>query len=296
VRYGVVLPQNEGMRDPIAARDFAQSVEDLGFDHLIGFDHVVGADPENRPEGWRTQYSHRTFVHEPLVLFAHLGAVTRTLEFSSAIIILPQRQTVLFAKQAAEVDYLLGGRLRLGLGIGWNTLEFESLNEDFHNRGRRVVEQVQVLRALWTKEVVDFKGRWHTIDRAGVNPMPVQRPIPLWMGGYNENVLKRTAALADGWMPLFKPGEESSREMTQRLLGYVKDAGRQNDFGIEGRIVLTQASAADGPRSSPAIDDWAKELDDWRALGATHIGVSTGTSRNRAEHIALLERFKPLMK
>jgi probable F420-dependent oxidoreductase len=284
------------MRDPIAARDFAQSVEGLGFHHLVGFDHVVGADPENRPEGWRTQYSHRTFVHEPLVLFAHLGAVTRTLEFLSAIIILPQRQTVLFAKQAAEVDYLLGGRLRLGLGIGWNALEFESLNEDFHNRGRRVVEQVQVLRSLWTKDVVDFKGRWHTIDRAGVNPLPVQRPIPLWMGGYNENVLKRTAALADGWLPLFKPSDESSKEMAARLWGYVKDTGRQNDFGVEGRINLADGSTGVGGTYTRGVDDWARELEDWQALGATHISVGTGGSPNRADHIAMLERFKPLMK
>lgn len=190
MKYGVVLPQVEGMRDPVATRDFAQAAEGLGYNHLIGFDHVVGADPENRPAGWRVQYTHKTFVHEPLILFAHLGAVTKTLEFSSEIIILPQRQTVLFAKQAAEVDYLLGGRLRLGLGIGWNTLEFESLNENFHNRGRRVEEQVKLLRSLWTEEVVDFKGRYHTVDRAGVNPMPVQRPIPLWFGGYAENVLK----------------------------------------------------------------------------------------------------------
>jgi probable F420-dependent oxidoreductase len=296
MRFGVVLPQNEGMRDPIAARDFAQSVEGLGFDHLVGFDHVVGADPEDRPEGWRTQYSHKTFVHEPLVLFAHLGAVTKTLEFFSAIIILPQRQTVLFAKQAAEVDYLLGGRLRLGLGIGWNTLEFESLNEDFHNRGRRVVEQVEVLRALWTQEVVNFKGRWHTIDRAGVNPMPVQRPIPLWMGGYDENVLRRTARLADGWIPLFKPGEPTSKEMTARLKGYVKDAGRESAFGIEGRINLSDGSTGVGGTNTRGVDDWAKEFEDWKALGATHVSVATGGSPNRNEHIALLERFKALMK
>lgn len=287
MRLGALLPQHEGMRDPIATRDFAQAVEGMGYDHLIVFDHVVGADPEDRPPGWRTFYNHKTFVHEPLVLFGFLAGVTSRLEFSSAIIILPQRQTVLFAKQAAEADYLTGGRLRLGLGIGWNTVEFEALNERFTNRGRRIEEQVEVLRALWTQEVVDFKGRWHHVDRAGVNPMPVQRPIPLWMGGYADNVLRRTAALADGWMPLFKPGEESSKEMTAVLKTYVKEAGRsESDLGIEGRINLGDSTR----------EDWDRELEEWRALGATHVGVATGSQPGLNEHLDLLRRFKELAR
>jgi probable F420-dependent oxidoreductase len=283
VRLGVLLPQSEGMRDPTATKDFAQAVESLGFDHLIVFDHVVGADPENRPPGWRTFYNHKTFVHEPLVLFGFLGGVTSRLEFSSEIIILPQRQTVLFAKQAAEADYLTGGRLRLGLGIGWNTLEFEALNERFSNRGRRIEEQVEVLRALWTQEVVDYKGRWHKIDRAGVNPMPVQRPIPLWMGGYAEPVLRRVAAVADGWMPLFKPGEDTSKQMTAQLRGYIQEAGRKgSDVGIEGRINLSEGN----------LEDWLNQFEEWKGLGATHVGVSTGGSSSQQEHIDLLSRFK----
>lgn len=286
MRLGVVLPQGEGMRDPVAARDFAQAVEDLGYDHLIAFDHVVGGDPENRPPGWRTAFNHKSFIHEPLVLFAHLGAVTTRLEFSSSIIIIPQRQTVLFAKQAAEIDYLTGGRLRLGLGIGWNTLEFEALNENFGNRGRRVVEQIEVMRALWTQEVVEFHGKWHHIDRAGVNPKPVQRPIPIWMGGYAEPVLKRTAVMADGWLPLFKPNEQTSKDMIARLKGYVAQAGRREaDFGIEGRINLGD--------SSP--EDWKRDLDDWRALGATHVGVASGAGLARLDqHIDAIRRFKQL--
>jgi len=286
MRFGVVLPQGESMREPAAARDFAQAVEGLGYDHLIAFDHVLGADPENRPPGWRTGFNHKVFIHEPLVLFGYLGGVTSRLEFSTEIVIMPQRQTALFAKQAAEVDYLTGGRLRLGLGIGWNALEFESLNEDFSNRGRRMSEQVKVMRALWTDDVVEFHGKWHHIDRAGINPRPVQRPIPVWMGGYAEAVLKRTAALADGWMPLFRPGEETSKQMTAKLKQYVRAAGRNEaDFGIEGRINLGGANP----------EDWQRELDEWRGLGATHVGVSTPPELAPDEHIAAVRRFKELV-
>jgi probable F420-dependent oxidoreductase len=221
------------------------------------------------------------------VLFAYLGAVTNQLEFSTEIIILPQRQTVLFAKQAAEVDYLTGGRLRLGLGIGWNALEFEALNEDFGNRGRRVVEQIKVMRALWTQEVVEFHGKWHQIDRAGLNPLPAQRPIPIWIGGSAEPVLKRTAAIGDGWMPLFRPAEEASIAMVGRLRQYVREAGRaEAEVGIEGRINL-----GDGTPEA-----WQHDLEDWRALRVSHVGVATSASlKTPDEHIEALRRFKELV-
>ena len=292
MQYGVLLPQNEGMRDPISARDFAQAAEDLGYNYLVAFDHVVGAEPTNRPEGWRTGFNHKTFVHEPLILFAYLGAVTKTLGFSTEIIILPQRQTVMFAKHAAECDYLTGGRLRLGIGIGWNAIEFESLNEPFGNRGRRVEEQFHVLRALWSEEVVDFKGRYHTLDRVGINPMPVQRPIPLWMGGYADTVLDRTARIADGWMPLFGAREERANELLPKLRAALKKHGRdEKTFGLDGRMNIVGAPGTIGPVADTP-DEWRKDLDAWNEIGASHLDIGTGASPNLNDHIELMRRFK----
>ncbi len=174
MKIGVVFPQTEIGPDPTAVRDYAQAAEDLGYTHLLAYDHVVGADP-NRPDGqpWRGPYTVATLFHEPLVLFAYLGAITKSIEFVSGIIILPQRQAVLVAKQAAEVDVLTGGRLRLGVAVGWNQVEYEALGETWENRGRRIVEQVAVMRALWTQEVVDFHGRWHNIIE-GRHPAPAR--------------------------------------------------------------------------------------------------------------------------
>src|SRR6266550_7850766 len=179
MQIGVTFPQTEIGADPIVIRDYAQTVEGLGYSHLVAFDHVLGADPTHRP-GWQG-YTYRQMFHEPFVLFGYLAALTH-LELVPAVIILPQRQTALVAKQAAEIDILTGGRLRLGVGLGWNFVEFEALGEDFRNRGRRAEEQIEVLRRLWTEPVVDFDGRWHRIPAAGINPLPVQRPIPIWIG------------------------------------------------------------------------------------------------------------------
>jgi probable F420-dependent oxidoreductase len=283
LKIGVVFPQTEIGDDPVVLRDYAQAAEDLGYTHLLAYDHVVGADPE-RPGGWRGPYTHKSLFHEPLVLFAYLGAITTKLEFVSGIIILPQRQTVLVAKQAAEVDVLTGGRLRLGVAIGWNAVEYEALNENFHNRGRRIGEQIEVMRRLWTQEIVDFEGRWHKITRAGILPLPVQRPIPVWMGGMSETVLKRTARIADGWFPQFRPGD-TARQTIDRLQSYVKEFGRKpEDVGIEGRTAIANTTP----------DDWATAVEDWRALGATHLGVNTmgaGLSSPR-EHIEAIRKFK----
>jgi probable F420-dependent oxidoreductase len=285
MKFGVTLPLGDSFKDPAASKDFAQAVEGLGYDYVSSGDHVVGAHPDNRPEGWRTFVNHMTFMPEPLVLFAYLGAVTTKLEFATSIIILPQRQTVLVAKQAAQLDYLLGGRLRLGFGIGWNTVEYESLNEDFTTRGRRVAEQIEVLRALWTQEVVEFHGRWHHIDRAGVNPMPVQRPIPIWMGGgHSDRSLRRIATIADGWIPLLRGDERTPKELTTEFKRFVREAGRQeSDVGIEGRLVLADANP----------EDWQREFEDWRALGATHFNVTSGSgSAGLEQHLQNLRRFR----
>jgi probable F420-dependent oxidoreductase len=199
------------------------------------------------------------------VLFGYLAAVTRRMELVTGIIILPQRQTALVAKQAAAVDVLTGGRLRLGVGIGWNHVEYEALNEDFHTRGRRVSEQIAVMRKLWTEPTVTFDGTFHRLDRAGINPLPVQRPIPVWMGGMAEPVLERVARISDGWFPQFQPGDEA-RQILDRVRGYMKEAGRPvAAVGIEGRFGV----GIGGPA------EWTQRAREWRDLGATHLSVNT---------------------
>ncbi|HET9000994.1 MAG TPA: LLM class F420-dependent oxidoreductase [bacterium] len=180
MRVGVIFPQTEIGADPRVVADFARAAEETGYQYLVAYDHVLGVVP--RAEGW-IGYTHRDMFHEPFVLFGYLAAITHRLELVSGILVLPQRQTAVVAKQAAEVDLLSGGRLRLGVGVGWNEAEFEAVGEDFRTRGARIEEQVAVLRALWTQDVVTFHGRWHRIVQAGINPLPVQRPIPIWMGG-----------------------------------------------------------------------------------------------------------------
>ncbi|MDP7415205.1 MAG: LLM class F420-dependent oxidoreductase, partial [SAR202 cluster bacterium] len=187
MKFGAVFPQIEFGNDPVAIRDYAQAAEGMGFEHIIVYDHVVGANAASRP-GWSGAYNHNNPFHEPFVFFGYLAGVTETIGLVTAVIILPQRQTALVAKQAAEVDVLSGGRLRLGIGTGWNQVEYEALGENFHNRGRRSEEQIKLMRQLWTNELVTFDGRWHKVTDAGINPLPVQRPIPVWLGGSADQV------------------------------------------------------------------------------------------------------------
>ena len=266
MKVGVVFPQTEIGSDPAVIRDYAQATEGAGYHHLLVFDHVLGGKLERFDKlGRRPPYTDETPFHEPFVLFGYLAAVTQRLELVTGIIILPQRQTALVAKQAAAVDVLTGGRLRLGVGIGWNYVEYEALNEDFHTRGRRVSEQIAVMRKLWTEPTVTFDGAYHHIDRAGINPLPVQRPIPVWMGGMVEPVLRRLAQTADGWFPQFQPGDEA-RQTLDRLRGYITEAGRApSAVGIEGRFGL----AIGGPA------EWVQRAREWRDIGATHLSVNT---------------------
>jgi probable F420-dependent oxidoreductase len=290
MRIGVVFPQTEIGTDPAVIRDFAQAVEALGFDHLLIYDHVLSADTANRP-GW-IGYDLEDMFHEPFVLFGYLAGCTKRIELTTGIIILPQRETALVAKQAAEVDVLSGGRLRLGVGIGWNSVEYEALRMDFHNRGARLVEQVKVMRALWTQKSVTFHGRCHDIVEAGLNPLPIQQPIPIWMGGAADIVLRRAARLADGWMaggglpnPFTRAPSRSPREQVERLRQYVGAAGRDpKSVGIEGRISVD--------RGSP--DDWRTLATEWRALGATHLSVSTMRAgfKTGDAHVEAARRFR----
>jgi probable F420-dependent oxidoreductase len=283
MRVGVVFPQIEIGADPAGVRDYAQAAEDLGYAHLIVYDHVLGADPDLH-QGWSGFYSSKDMFHEPFVVFGYMAALTKSLELVTSVIILGQRQTALVAKQAAEVDVLSGGRLRLGVGTGWNHVEYEALGEDFHNRGRRSEEQIELLRDLWTQEVVSFKGRWHTVTHAGLNPLPTQRPIPVWLGGRAEAVVRRVAQIADGWFPQFAPGEEG-RETLERMRGYAREAGRDpSAIGIEGRINITDGDP----------DFWVKQAKAWEDMGATHVSVNTMSAglSSPQEHIDAIRRFK----
>jgi probable F420-dependent oxidoreductase len=281
---GVVFPQTEIGQDPAAIRDYAQAVEAMGYTHILTFDHVLGANPE-RPGGWKGPYTYRHAFHEPLVLFGFLAGVTRRVGLATGILILPQRQTALVAKQAATVDVLSGGRLRLGVGVGWNAVEFEALGENFTNRGKRIEEQIEVMRALWGKELVTLDGQWHHVPDAGINPLPAQRPIPIWMGGETPVVVERAARLADGWMPHFRPGAES-QAIVDRLHERVKAAHRDPvRFGIEGRMTLSQIEPG----------QWAPELAAWRTMrGITHLCVNTMNLglKTPDEHVQTLQRFR----
>ncbi len=209
MHIGLVYPQTEYPPDPAAVRDYAQAAEALGYSHVLAYDHILGANPD-RPGGWTGPYTYRDPFMEPFLLFTYMAAVTTRLGFIPGILILPQRETTLVAKQAAVLDVLCGGRLRLGVGTGWNEVEYIAAGYDFHTRGARQEEQIEVLRRLWTQELVTFKGRWHDIPDAGLNPLPVQRPIPIWLGGHADVVLRRIARLGDGWLPGFRTAEAAA--------------------------------------------------------------------------------------
>jgi probable F420-dependent oxidoreductase len=282
MRIGVVFPQTEIGRDPFVVKDYAQAAEGLGYTHILAYDHVIGANLASRP-GWQPPYSHLDTFHEPLVLFGYLAGLTKTIEFTTGIIILPQRQTVLVAKQAAAVDVLSGGRLRFGIGIGWNPVEYEALGEDFKTRGRRSEEQVELLRRLWTEPLVTFKGRWHTVTDAGINPLPVQRPIPIWFGGTDERALRRLARLGDGWFPLMNP-DDNCRAAIEKVRSYAHEAGRDpGKIGIEGRI----------SHGSGSEEAWRKELRAWQSLGATHTSFNTMKANlsSPTAHIEAIRKF-----
>lgn len=282
MKYGVVFPQTEFGNDPAAIRDFAQAVEGAGYDHLLIFDHVLGADG-NRTDRPRGPYTHETPFHEPFVLFGFFAAVTTRIELVTGVLILPQRQTALVAKQAAEVDVLSGGRLRLGVGTGWNKVEYDGLGMDFHTRGKREEEQIELMRKLWTEDVVRFEGKWDQIDDANILPRPT-RSIPIWFGGKQESVLKRAARMGDGWIVNTIPGEELT-DAVGRLDGYLAENGRSRaEFGLEG-----MPAYLDGD-----LDRAGRQLEAWKELGTTHVSVNLMKAgiTSPAGYIEALERWK----
>jgi probable F420-dependent oxidoreductase len=285
MHIGVVFPQTELGGDPAVVRAYAQRVEELGFTHILAYDHVVGADP-NVHRGWHGPYNVYSTFHEPFVMFGYLAAIT-SLELVTGVIILPQRQSVLVAKQAAEVDLLAGGRFRLGIGLGWNAVEFEALGERFTNRGRRSEEQVEVMRKLWTERSVTFNGKSHTLTGAGLAPLPTQRPIPVWFGAASERAYERAGRLGDGWFPMMSPGPglDYARVQVQRA---ATAAGRDAEgLGMEGRVSWT---------GDP--DKVAAEIAAWKAGGATHLSVNTMNAGLATvdDHLAVLERVAADLK
>jgi probable F420-dependent oxidoreductase len=282
MHLGVILPQTEIGPDPTRVAAFARAAEHVGFTYLMAYDHVLGADSTSRPD-WKGFYDHTDQFHEPFVLFGWLAAQT-TLELVTGVLVLPQRQTVLVAKQAAEIDLLSGGRLRLGVGIGWNEVEYEALDVPFRARGKRYEEQVEVMRRLWTEDIVTFEGRFHRIDRAGILPRPVQRPIPIWMGSRRgEDVLRRVGRLADGWIANLRVGDGFEEALTI-IRASAQEHGRTP--GVQGMVDV-----------GVGADEVRRQLDAYAALGVTHMSLNLlGQGLSPDEHVEAVHELAGLVE
>jgi probable F420-dependent oxidoreductase len=262
MQIGVVYPQTELRGDPAAVRRIGTAVEDLGFDHLLAYDHVLGAVHADRTPPLTGLYTERDPFHDPFVMFAYLAAITERIGFATGILVLPQRQTMLVARQAADVDLFSGGRLRLGVGVGWNPVEYEALGQNFRIRGARQEEQITLLRRLFTESVVDFSGGFDRVDRAALVPKPA-RSIPIWLGGFGEKAFDRAARLADGF--IFFGGGQHSVDAWKRLRDRVRGLGRSvEDFGAD-YVALPPSG----------IGELTAEIDAWREAGGSHVSVVT---------------------
>lgn len=284
MKIGVVFPSTDIGNDPALIRDFAQTAEGLGYSHLLLPDHVIGAVHANREPPLTGPYDENTPFHEPLMLFAWLAAITTRIEFATGILILPQRQTALLAKQAAELAILSNNRFRMAVGVGWNHVEYEALNEDWRTRGKRQEEQIELLRLLWTEHVVDYRGQFHRIDRAGILPRP-EKPIPIWLGSHKDTGHRRAARLADGFV---FPGVnmQQAQELVERMRGYLVEYGRDPaSFGFEGGVTVHADRAK-----------WIPQLENWRKLEASHVVVRAMSREGKslekpADHIRMLEDY-----
>jgi len=279
MKIGVVLPQTEIGEDPEIVARFATTAESLGYRHLVAYDHVLGANTANRPD-WFGPYTSESLFHEPFVLFSFLAGLTSSIHFKTGVLILPQRQTALVAKQAASLDLLCGGRLQLGIGTGWNVVEYEALDENFKNRGRRSEEQIEVMRQLWAEPAITFKGEWHSIPDAGIKPLPPKRRIPIWIGGFAPIIAERVARIGDGWLPIDNaalPGE------IERMRKIATEHGRDPDeIGID--CIITPSMTPEQAR------DKIKRLSD---SGVSHVSVSNlnlGLA-NPAAHVDALKTY-----
>ena len=281
MEIGAVFPHNEIGTDPHAIKDYAQGVEELGATHLLIYDHVLGAD-RNRPGGFEGPYDKDVAFHEPFTTFAFIAAVTKNLDMITTVMILPQRQTVLVAKQAAELAILSNNRFKLGIGVGWNAVEYVGLNENFKNRGKRQAEQVELMRLLWESEVLEYKGDYHHIDKASLNPRPSEN-VPIWFGGGAPQLIERCADLGDGWIPLMGPNE-AARNTLQEIRAKREAKGLDwNNFGVQA-----QAQYAGGDP-----DRWNKHAEKWRDLGASHLAVATHNAEptNVDGHLSRIKEY-----
>src|SRR5262245_50182186 len=291
MELGALMPLGDLGGGPSVVRDYAQAVEAMGYDFLEAPDHVLGVNAASRPDWDLSRNTSQDLFHDPFVLFGFLAGCTSRLGFSTGVLILPQRQTVLVAKQAACLDVLCGGRFRLGVGVGWNEVEFTGLNENFHDRGRRSEEQVQVMQALWREPHVTYTGRWHTIEDAGINPLPKSGKVPVWFGGHHERTLERIAKWGDGWMPNAYDPDQSALEVFAKLRRLTEEAGRKPaEVGIEVWVSMGTGGEA----------DWRREAQFWKEAGASHLALTTTFNRRRhhriaghtlADHLAALRRY-----
>ena len=286
MKLGAVFPQTEIGADPQNVRRYVETIEARGFDYLLAYEHVLGVEPDRyNAHGW--SYTGKHQFHEPMVLFGYLAAITQRLELVTGILVLTQRNTQVVAKQAAELDHLSGGRLRLGVGVGWNHAEISAMGYDPRTRGRRLDEQVRLLRALWSEPYVDFEGEFHTVRGLGINPLPRERHIPLWFGGMADPVLRRMAAYGDGWIAQSVPPERA-RSSVDALHRYLHEQGRDlSAFGIDARLVLKEQPP----------ETWPDYVGGWRELGATHVCFNTMGMGFRSidEHLAALDEFQAFM-
>ena len=287
MQLGAVFPQTEIGSDPEPVRDFAVAAEELGYDYLLVYDHVIGADPSKHT--LVGPYTHDSMFHEPFVLFGYLAAITQRMDLVTGILILPQRQTALVAKQAAEVDLLSGGRLILGVGVGWNQVEFEVLGEDFHRRGRRTEEQLELLRRLWTEELVTFEGRFDTVRHAGINPRP-EREIPIWFGGMSSPVLRRCGRYGSGWIPRDQFPEDPARNRDDILwrLDRIRQHASAASRDPDAIALSTRAAVTDGD-----LDAQLAIAQGWEDAGATHVSFNTMNAglTSPQQHIDAITNF-----
>jgi probable F420-dependent oxidoreductase len=280
MQLNAIFPTRDIGSDPAKIRDWAQAAEDLGFAYIEVPDHVFGAAPRG---DWNPTYNEKDPFHETFVMLGFLAAVTKRIGLSSGVLISPQRQTGLIAKQAAEVDLLSNGRLRLGIGVGWNHIEYEALGMEWKTRGARQAEQIEALRALWRGEVTSFDGRFHRMEQVTIEPPPVQRPIPIWMGGVSEGAIKRAARLADGWMPILAPDAQAAAKLAL-LRDEMQRHGRDPaKFGLEAWLRMHD----NDPQR------WGAAVESWKNLGAHYVMLYPMFRTSRLdEQIDMLRRFK----
>lgn len=287
MKIGCVFPHSEIGDDMSMIRDFFQTAEGLGYDHVLCIDHIL-CNRESKGAEWAHYYTVDRSFHEPLTLFAYASAVTTKITFASAVMVLPQRQAPLVAKQAAEVDQLSGGRLRLGCGIGWSPEEYGGLGMNYKTRARRFEEQIEVMRRLWTEEAITFKGDFHEIDDMGINPKPVQQPIPIWIGAFQENAIRRAVRLGDGYSlnPRAEPNDETRRTL-ERVSQWQAEFDRDpSTYGLNATLHHWERSEA----------AWESDLQAWEDLGVSHVSFRTIDSNlpDPKAHLTELERFAKL--